>query len=571
MQATLVLRQTAVGAELLARQEAIDFKRPLSRPKLTDDELAHLHDAEATDITAVESFASSHGLTVIPSWAGTSGREVVLSGTAGTFSAAFKTTLGTVTTPHGHHIAPTTPVHVPVELADAVVAIHGLDSTPHAAPLVRPVPSALGIDPREIARDQYRAPLDQLSGRGERIAVIAFGGGYWQEDLDTYFCEVLGLPTPPVVTAVSVAKHPGGRGPSNRPTPMRALGRLVDDLNAAESMAAFDAEVDCPTCSARFLATLETTMDIQIAGAIAPGAAIDVYFASNDLMGYVAAIETAIGLRPGGAGKASVISISWGKGEAWFSGNGKNAIGIALEKARDHGVTVVAASGDLGAVGVEPGSGYETRANVSFPASCQWVLGCGGTSIRDDGEVVWNAAWKGMPMATGGGISGFVERPSWQDGHSLPQDALHRGQAWLADGVADGFRGRGVPDVAANADPATGYLLHVGGRPTTGGGTSASAPVWAALLALVNEAIGTAATTAGRTEPLRLGYANRLLYRPEFSEAFGSVTRGDNRLAGHGESVVAFSAAPGWNPCTGLGTPRLDRLIALVTVPEPTP
>ena len=571
MQVTIVLRRNPASEELRARQEAIEFHRPLSRPRLTPEELAQLHEAIDGDIAAVTAFASTHGLDVIPSWAGATGREVVLSGTAGSLASAFGTRLGTVTTVHGPHIAPIAPIHVPEELASAVAAIHGLDETPHAAPLFQHGAGEQSLDPRHLVRDRYGAPIDEFTGAGERIAIIAFGGGYWQDDLDQYFASDVGLGTAPVVTPVSVPKLPGHPGPTNRPTPRRALGRLVDDLNDTASMAEFDGAIDCPTCSARFLATLETTMDIEIAGAIAPGAAIDVYFASNDVAGYVAAIETAIGLRPGAPAPATVVSISWGKGEAWFSGNGKNAIEIALEKARDHGVTVVAASGDLGAVGVEPGSGYESRANVSFPASSQWVLGCGGTSLRPDGEVAWNAPWKEVPMATGGGISGFVERPTWQEGCAVPQDALHRDQAWLASGVVDGFRGRGVPDVAANADPAAGYRLRVGGRTTTGGGTSAAAPVWAGVIALLNEAVRHAGTAAGRDGGLRLGYLNRLLYRPEFREAFHQVTEGDNRLPGLGDTVVAFSAAAGWNPCTGLGSPRVDRLRDLVTVPDPLP
>jgi kumamolisin len=569
LEVTLVLAPIAPGDDLAAKQTLIDRLAPLSRPVLSDEEVARLHDAEAADLAAVGRFAAAHQLDLVPSWAGASGRDVVLSGTAAAFATAFRTTLGHVGTARGTHIAPTGPVNLPTELAGVVVAVHGLDGTPHASPLARLAASGPAVDPRELVRDRYGAPVDTLDGTGERIAIIAFGGGYWPEDLVEYFDAVLPGRPHPLVTPVSVPKAPGGSGPVNRPTPRRALARLVDDLDNLPLMADVEGGMDCGMCSERFLATLETTMDIELAGAIAPGAAIDVYFAGNDMAGYVAAIETAIGLRPGGPGKATIISISWGKGEAWFSGNAKNVITIALEKARDHGVTVVAASGDLGAVGVEPGSGYEHRANVSFPASSQWVLGCGGTTIVSGRELAWNGTWKGVPMASGGGVSGFCEAVAWQAECDVPQGVLRDGRSWRADGVADGFTGRGVPDVAANADPDSGYALRLGGRDTIGGGTSAAAPVWAGLLALTNQAITARAAQLGRPTPVRLGYANHLFYRPELRPAFDEVTEGHNRLPDADPKAASYRAGPGWNPCTGLGTPRTDQLIALVTSEEP--
>lgn len=174
-------------------------------------------------------------------------------------------------------------------------------------------------------------------------------------------------------------------------------------------------------------------------------------------------------------------------------------------------------------------------------------------------------------MATGGGVSGFCEAVPWQSGCDVPQHALRDGTAWLADGVAEGFCGRGVPDVAANADPATGYRLRLGGRDTVAGGTSAAAPVWAGLVALINQELMARAASLGLGHPVRLGYANRLFYRPELRRAFREVQEGDNRLPGSAESVASYRAGPGWNACTGLGTPVMDRLVAIVSSPEPLP
>lgn len=319
-------------------------------------------------------------------------------------------------------------------------------------------------------------------------------------------------------------------------------------------------------------------MDIEIAGAIAPGAAIDVYFANNTMHGWRAAVHAIAGVRDesdpapvradGGAlASPTVFSFSWGWTEAQASGNGKEQIDLALQKARHRGITVCCASGDLGSLGVEPGggSGYEDMANVSYPASSPSALGCGGTTIRGRDEVAWNnPSWKASPMATGGGVSGFFARPAWQAGCNVPR---HRNvhKAWLReDADAATWVGRGVPDVAANADAASGYELYVGGQRAVGGGTSAAAPLWAGLVALLNERLSGIAR-----RPIALGFLNALLYRREVASALNEVERGDNRLAGSGPAVAHFVAGPGWNPCAGLGVPDGGRLLAALSRPEP--
>jgi kumamolisin len=167
------------------------------------------------------------------------------------------------------------------------------------------------------------------------------------------------------------------------------------------------------------------------------------------------------------------------------------------------------------------------RAHVDFPASSPHVLACGGTRLEADGarirrELVWNEVEGG---ATGGGISDFFAVPSYQAHARVP-----------ASINAPHFHGRGVPDVSGNADPATGYRVRVDGHDTIIGGTSAVAPLWAAIIARRNEASG---------RPL--GYANPALYATMSAEAFRDVTSGSNG---------AFEASRGWDPCTGLGSPR---------------
>jgi kumamolisin len=135
------------------------------------------------------------------------------------------------------------------------------------------------------------------------------------------------------------------------------------------------------------------------------------------------------------------------------------------------------------------------------------------------------------------------------------------GASWLReDADRASWTGRGVPDVAANADAASGYKLFVGGRAALGGGTSAAAPLWAGLVALLNEQLSHA---AGR--PITLGFVNALLYRPDVAAALKPIQHGDNRLKGSGPGVAWFQAGPGWNPCTGLGVPDGRRLLKVLT------
>jgi len=193
-------------------------------------------------------------------------------------------------------------------------------------------------------------------------------------------------------------------------------------------------------------------------------------------------------------------------------------------------VTVCAAAGDSGSGDGLPGK----AAHVDFPASSPHVLACGGTRLEStagtvSAETVWN---EGPSSATGGGVSAFFALPSYQsDANVRPPSANppHR-------------IGRGVPDVAGDADPETGYRIRVDGSEFIIGGTSAVAPLWAGLVALVNEKLGTPA-----------GFVNPALYaQGSAAGAFRDITTGGNG---------AYDATPGWDPCTGWGSPDGTALV----------
>ena len=577
---TVVLRPGEPTQALARTLHQRDTLLPLSRPEPPSRRaLAEEHAPPAEHFTAVERFAREHGLEIVAR--SIAQHHVQLRGPVRSLEAAFGVELEQFQ--HGHHTFQSHrgPVHLPDELKDIVEAVIGLDASPLSHPLTaiaRPrVAKTRSYTPVQLAR-HYRFP-DGASGAGQRIAIVAFGGGYHQSDLDTYFGEVLQLPRAPAVAAISVPDEQDRQGPRNNPFPMKRLASFIASMNdPSVSMDQITKDEDCGICLARALATFEVTMDIEIAAAIAPGAAIDVYFANNTMSGWRAAVYAAAGLRddsdpaplsPDGTPvqPATVLSFSWGWTEAQSTGNGKRQIDLALQKARQLGITVCCASGDLGSLGVDPSgsTGYEGAANVSFPASSPSALACGGTTIRAREETAWNnPTWKATPMASGGGVSGFFPRPLWQAGHRVP---MHRklGKAWLDEGLnATTWTGRGVPDVAATADALSGYELYVGGQRALGGGTSAATPLWAGLVALLNQRLS---EIGGR--PITLGFMNALLYRRDVAAALREVHTGDNRLAGSAAAVAYFTANPGWNACAGLGVPDGTDLLTALSRPEP--
>ncbi|MDH5339735.1 MAG: S53 family peptidase, partial [Rubrivivax sp.] len=325
-----------------------------------------------------------------------------------------------------------------------------------------------------------------LDGSGECIGIIELGGGYRPSDLSAYFSS-LGLAAP----KVKVVHVDHGR---NHPT------------NASSA----DGEV---------------MLDIEVAGAIAPKATLAVYFAPNTDQGFLDAITTAV---HDDVHKPSVISISWGSAESNWTAQAMTQFDQAFQAAAAMGVTICAAAGDNGS-----GDGQaDGLPHVDFPASSPHVLGCGGTRLLASGssiksETVWN---EGAGGATGGGVSGFFPPPAYQSGAQVPSIA------------GTHHAGRGVPDVAGDADPVTGYQVLVDGQQLVFGGTSAVAPLWAGLVALMNQQLG---------HPV--GFLNPLLY----GSLTGKGLLHDIKTGSNG----AYAARPGWDPCTGWGSPDGAKLL----------
>jgi kumamolisin len=485
---------------MLRRQDEGEFRQLMQKidageapaVPVSREEFARRFGASDEDVGKVKTFASHYGLTVLR--ADPAARSVVLKGTIEQFQKAFDVKLERFEHHNiGEYRGRTGPVNVPHEMHDAVTAVLGLDSRPQARPHFRfrpPFRPARGVastsfSPLDLAR-LYGFPAGD--GAGECIGIIELGGGYRESDLSAYFSK-LGL-TAPKVVAVGVDDA------TNAPT---------GNPNGPDS---------------------EVTLDIEIAGAIAPGALIAVYFAPNSDAGFVDAVSRAI---HDTTNQPSVVSISWGGPEPTWSPQSLNAFNDVLQAAAALGVTVCVASGDSGS-GDGVGDGAD---HVDFPAASPYVLACGGTSLAAsaqgiEGEVVWNDGAQGG--AGGGGVSSVFAVPVWQKGLSVAR----------AGGGRTALGKRGVPDVAGDASPLTGYEVLIGGDETVVGGTSAVAPLWAALFARINAAAGAPA-----------GFVNPKLYRAK--TACRDITEGNNG---------SFAAAPGWDACTGLGSPVGENVAA---------
>jgi kumamolisin len=274
----------------------------------------------------------------------------------------------------------------------------------------------------------------------------------------------------------------------------------------------------------------EVMLDIEVVGATAPGAKIVVYFAPNTDQGFLDAINAAV---HDSKNKPSIISISWGAPESKWTAQSLSAFNAAFQDAATMGVTVCVASGDDGSTdGLTDG-----QLHVDFPASSPFALGCGGTNLKVVGgkpvETVWNELAK-SEGAGGGGISSVFPVPDYQSSLSLPKNS-------------QGTAGRSVPDVCGDADPETGYQVRVDGQNTVIGGTSAVAPLWAGLLARINQAA---------KKPV--GFVNPTLYSG-FPTGFHDITAGSN-----GASGQPYPAGKGYDSCTGLGSPDGAALVSVL-------
>lgn len=522
IEVTIRLKSRASAGDLDAALSALGSTPPADRTYLTPEQFAEQYGADPAAMAKVEQFARDHQLSVVRADAGQ--RTIVLSGTVQAISQAFKVQLVQYSSPQGKYRGRVGPVQVPAAIADVIEGVFGLDNRQQARPhIVLPAHGPRGASgssgvmtatraqevrsflPPEIGQ-YYNFPTN-VDGSGQCIGIIEFGGGFTQAELNTYFQQM--NMKAPQVEAVSVD------GVSNRP--------------------GADPESDG-----------EVMLDIEVAGSLAPGAKIVVYFAPFTEQGWVDVITTAV---HDTQHRPSVLSISWGytEGQDIWTSQAIQAVNQAFQAAGVMGVTICCASGDDGSEDQLP----DGRVHVDFPAASPYVLACGGTSLQFSGsgqfevtgETVWNNGQRQSGGgATGGGISELNPVPSWQQG-IVPVSAN-----------PSHFAGRGVPDVAGNADEQSGYTILVDGQTLNGvGGTSAVSPLWAALIARINQQLG---------KPV--GFLNPILYS-QLGPAgvLRDITTGNNDPTGG--RLGGYSAKAGWDACTGWGSPDGGKLFSALT------
>ena len=477
---------------------------PLARRLyLTREEFALRYGASPADFQRLEQFAREFSLEVVDRHAGQ--RTMRLAGTVEAMQAAFGVKWQAAEHNKLKFRHRTGSIQLPAEVAPLIEGVFGLDNRPAVRPHFQFKPFPEGKIPRTAGGPRPFTPLEvaklydfpaNLDGGGQCIGILEFGGGFDPNELNRYFTG-LGV-TPPHVVAVPVD------GGQNSPT---------GDPQSADG---------------------EVMLDLEVAGAIAPKAVMAVYFAPNTDAGFLDALRTAV---HDSTHKPSVISISWGGPESDSTPQSLQDFDAACQEAAALGVTICVAAGDHGADDTDTVS---RRANVDFPASGPHVLACGGTHLEANhgsisSESVWNTqdGW-----ATGGGVSAVFPLPDWQAAANVPPSA-----------DPGGIQGRGVPDVAGDADANTGYIVSVDGSQGASGGTSAVAPLWSALIARLNQGFG---------KPV--GFVNPLLYQPPANtRGFHDIVDGNNGSFSGDKHF--YSAGPGWDACTGWGSPNGTELL----------
>ena len=489
---------------------------PGKRRFLTSEEFAALHGAAATDIDAVVTFAHGRGLTVLAT--SLVGRTVWLSGTVEQMSRAFAVDLQRYESSIGTYRSHEGPLYVPGNLADIVSAVFGLDDRKVGGRNGAGDPSGTTLlVPGTVAR-LYNFPPVPSDISNQTIGLIEFNegslGGWNQSDIDDTLSS-FGL-------ATSVTPHDIPVTGTDNP------GSSFDPNNV-------DGEV---------------LLDICVAAAVARGAKINVYWGADETSAadWIAVLDAILAEPPDVLSSSYVLA----NGDDFYSPPQLTPITEKFQALGAMGVTVFAACGDDGSRSLNT----DGKAHVQYPGSDPWLTSCGGTTVSTSTtpatEWVWNdlnpnTSDPQLPQATGGGVSAYFtgSLPEWQQVVSVPPSNR--------DGITIG---RGVPDVAGNASLNSGYQLTLYGSPVLLGGTSAVAPLYAGLTAIINASLGA-----------KVGFLNPTLYAfrdsvcrdindqllPGSPPDNGVPAFNDPITDKHFPAVKGYPSGPGWDACTGLG------------------
>jgi kumamolisin len=501
----------------LARQAPLPALESRPTRHYTAAELGSQFGAAPDTVKRVADAFAGFGLTVLACDPAT--RTVHLGGPVNAMESAFQVKLMEFAHERGDYRGRVGPLHVPASLANDIVGVFGLDnrrvvrrrpdgdrkrhSLDHSTTAAKKRP---WFYPAELAT-AYDFP--DGDGTGQTIGLLEFGGGYFPDDLAA-FAKAAGLSSLPDVVPISIDKMP------------------IDTNDEAVG---------------------EVMLDIEVVAGICPKATIPVWFSQFTEKGWVDVLDAAM---HDPKYKPQVLSISWGYAEDAYiwTASAVQQVNEALQEAALMGMTICVAAGDDGSSdGITDG-----HAHVDFPSASPYVLAVGGTLLRT-GAHRSESAWKdgdGLRAdnggSTGGGVSTRIARPTWQGGLDIAP--VNPGQ----------MAGRITPDVSANASANTGYFVVAQGQTEISGGTSASSPLWACLVARMNESLAGSGKQVGYFTPLLYGAAAGAT-TPLGKQGFNDIHTGNNQTA----KVGGFKSQVGYDAVTGWGTPKGKDLLAALT------
>jgi len=489
---------------------------------LTPDQFNQLFAPTSDQVQQVISYLQGQGMTVTS----VAPNNLLIDATATVTQVQQAFNVQIKTYQAGNHMfyANTAAPSVPTSISQLITSIGGLDNSVTYHPLYRrlikhnlkhdtTLAAPSGFGPKDLSGAYDATPLQNAGTQGSNQTVALFElDGYQQSDVAQYF-QTYGLATPTISNV------------------------MVDNFNGAPGQGAIEVE-----------------LDMEVVGAIAPHANQIVYEGPNTTQGLNDTYNQIVTDH-----KAHIVSISWGLCEAYSGAAELQTLDNIFKQGASQGISFFAASGDSGAYDCGDGT-----LGVDSPASDPYITGVGGTNLQLNAGAYGSESVWSNPNDTqrspngaggGGGISNTFAQPSWQTG----------------PGVQNG--NREVPDVSADADPATGYATYCtvtnAGCPSTGwitvGGTSAAAPLWAGSMALINQYLQAQGKAA-------VGYANPALYglfkAQQQSPAFHDVTNGNN---------LHYTATTGYDMASGIGTPDVNNIAhdfassAGGNTPTPTP
>jgi len=500
-------------------------------PTLSNEEYTKKFGASDSDLDLVVQFAEHYNLTILGRYVDAA--KVQLSGTIGLFNQAFNIQLNNYTNDKETYRSFSDNITVPTELNDALVSVVGLDNYLKDklfrtfGPVLNPaevdaniVPAAaitgsVFLTPQQVST-AYNFPQSQrgyaFNGHGRTIGIVSFDGGWTQQNIDTSFTRI-GLASPNVKDVL-------------------LLGQ-TNDINDS--------------------AATEVMLDIFVSAGVAPKANIVNYMVPNNVAYYIDLFDYILADTEN---NPDVISISWGIIELamilFYTDNGvRAAVDERFASCAVKGITVIAASGDWGAQGGPYGGAYP--ATVMHPQSSPYVISAGGTSLllHANGKIKLETTWNHDGSATGGGISALYSIPSYQNNLTVSFFPVLNSAPLTV---------RGVPDIAGNADSSTGYRFNYGPNNTfvQVGGTSATAPMMAGFIAILNQLSGK-----------RMGFCHQLFYSNP--HCFNDITTGNIGFYAANTSLPAYRANTGWDACTGLGTIKGNAIYQLIRTDEVYP